>query len=474
MWDFPPTPAHRHFKSIPNDKITADDARHFTKSVPVSGPNAESWTDALGSIAPLLRCDASWARFNGALDGMPDIGASLHPCRHKAARSLTAAFHGAQWGAPAYSSPSPASSSPTALHRVDPTTFGSFPSLPTEIRNNIWHALERPAIVKAYAYRFYTDDPVLKLIIWTPGTYAYSRDVDNAFFRDWVDMALYDVSRESQEVATRQFGRPSRDSLPFRSSVDELRVVVDGDAVLHCDSFYEVRCSGLSFLEPCGCKRQACRRCKNMELMTDPDVGILFAAGEGALPELVAPSAAFLNRIHRVTIDLANRDPYLDGESWPFLISRRAAASRHRELAASLRRSLPNLSTLTILVEPMRCETAEQPNPYLDDDSHDPKTTEFYHAERVFLLEALTSLVEVNHGHRCDGRPERCRCLPLPFPKLKRLVVRVDTREKLTYLCTFEDTVLLRSHFMVNVYRNVLVFNKGSLPLLNNCLGRWR
>lgn len=72
MWGSTPDFAHRHFKSIPNDKITSDDARHFTKTVPVAGPHAVSWTDALGSIAPLLKCDASWARFDGALDGMSD------------------------------------------------------------------------------------------------------------------------------------------------------------------------------------------------------------------------------------------------------------------------------------------------------------------------------------------------------------------------------------------------------------------
>lgn len=59
----------------------------------------------------------------------------------------------------------------------------------------------------------------------------------------------------------------------------------------------------------------------------------------------------------------------------------------------------------------------------------------------------------------------------LPFPKMRTLVVRVDTREKLTYLCTFDDTVFLRSRFIVNARKNVLVFKKGSIPLLSNCLG---
>lgn len=463
MWGSPPDFAHRHFKSIPNDKITSDDARHFTKTVPVAGPHAVSWTDALGSIAPLLKCDASWARFDGALDGMSDkdIDAMVPPCGHEASiRGLNSGFDEAKGDMP---------------RAVDPATFDSFPSLPAEIRNGVWLALERPAIVKAYAYRFYTYDPVIKLIIWTPGTYPYERDADKNFFRDWADMPIFDVSQESEEAAIREFGRRSRDSLPFRSSVDELRVVVDGDAVLHYDPLHEVRSSGFDLLEPCGCGLQACRRCKNMDLMKDPNIAILLATGnchqvEEDVPELVAPSADFLNRIHRVTIDLADRDPYLNGETWPFLLSRRAAAFRHRELAASLRRALPNLSTLTILVEPMRCENAEKPNPDLDDDFYGPKTTENYHAERVFLLDALTSLVEVNHARGCDRCPERCRCLSLPFPKLKRLVIRVDTREKLTYLCTFDDTVFLRSRFIVNARKNVLVFKKGSIPLVSNCL----
>lgn len=388
-----------------------------------------------------------------------DVDAMLPPCGHETSRSLNSGFDEAKGDMP---------------RAVDPATFDSFPSLPAEIRNGVWLALERPATVKAYAYRFNTYDPVIKLIIWTPGTYPYERDADKDSFRDWADMPIFDVSQESEEAAIREFGRRSRDSLPFRSSVDELRVVVDGDAVLHYDPLYEVRSSGFNLLVPCGCGRQACRRCKNMDLMKDPNLAILFATGncyqvEEDVPELVAPSTDFLNRIHRVTIDLADRDPYLNPEEWPFLLSRRAAASRHRELAASLRRDLPSLSTFTILVEPMRCENAEKPNPDLDEDFYG--TTDNYYAERVFLLQALTSLVEVNHARGCDRSPERCSCLSLPFPKMRTLVVRVDTREKLTYLCTFDDTVFLRSRFIVNARKNVLVFKMGSIPLLSNCLG---
>lgn len=306
----------------------------------------------------------------------------LPPCGHETSRSLNSGLDEAKGDMP---------------RAVDPATFDSFPSLPAEIHNGVWLALERPATVKAYAYRFNTYDPL-----------------------------------------------------------------------------YEVRSSGFNLLVPCGCGRQACRRCKNMDLMKDPNLAILFATGncyqvEEDVPELVAPSTDFLNRIHRVTIDLADRDPYLNPEEWPFLLSRRAAASRHRELAASLRRDLPSLSTFTILVEPMRCENAEKPNPDLDEDFYG--TTDNYYAERVFLLQALTSLVEVNHARGCDRSPERCSCLSLPFPKMRTLVVRVDTREKLTYLCTFDDTVFLRSRFIVNAWKNVLVFKKGSIPLLSNCLG---
>lgn len=461
-----PNFTHRHLKSIPNDKITSDDARHFTKTVPVAGPHAVSWTDALDSIAPLLKCDASWARFDGALGDMSDkdINAMSPPCGHASIKSLNSGFDEANGGMP---------------RAVDPATFDSFPSLPAEIRNGVWLALERPVIVKAYAYRFYTHDPVIKLIIWTPGTQPFERDPDKDSFRDWADMPIFDVCQESEEFAVREFGRRSRDSLPFRSSVDELRVVVDGDAVMHYDPLYDrdIRSRGFKLLVPCGCGRQACRRCKNIDLMKDPNLAILFATGnsyrvEEDVTELVAPSADFLNRIHRVTIDLSERDTHLRRENWPFVLRTRwAAASRYGELAASLRRNLPNLSTLTILVEPMRCENAEKPNPGPDDDFFDPKTTDSYHAERIYLLHALTSLVEVNHARGCDRSPERCNCLPLPFPKLKTLVVRVDTREKLAFLCNFGASVFQESRFIFNARRNVLVFKKGSTPLLSNCLG---
>ncbi|KAK1834399.1 hypothetical protein QBC39DRAFT_344067 [Podospora conica] len=468
---------HYHVQSIHNDKVSADDARLFTKSVTLSGPNAVSWTDAIGLVAPLLRCDSSWERFDVANDVTPAmLKERLHPCKRD--YKIKPDFYPAPDGTPAYSLPS--SASPTSMARpADTTPLDSFPTIPAEIRDSIWLALERPAMLKAYPFHIHSPTKGMKLIIYAPGTYPLAGDVDKALFRDWSDLSCAEICRESKEAVDREFGCPSPDSLPFRSSVDELRVVVDGEAASDGDGLYNhwSLYRGVRLEEQCNLDhpsdeaRQACVKCTNCKLMADQDLPILIATARERKPplkpepKLVVPSAEFLSRIRRVTIDLANRDPKSNGEIWDWDSSWRPvephqARLRHQYLADALRRGLPNLSTLNILVEAMRIGSPHITR-FIEPDY-------YYHSERVFLLSALTQMVKVRHANGCDGHPTLCRCLALPFPNLKELVVNVDTRCKLTYSCDYRHVVSTTAHFMASAVRDLSLVQDGDLPLESN------
>lgn len=467
---------------VPHEDITAADAHLFARSYSFTGPNAVTWMDALAGSSDLMSCNEEYSRFDQDPDNLkkweyPDPPALPGPPTPLGRPAETIYLRDAiNYEGTSLSQTLDFGSEPRMVDSV-----ARIEELPSELRANIWLALEAPRVLGARAI-LTSDNPgqpgrpasglhPMKIFLdagHTVGHHAWGKDCSSSYVqnRDWHDIKLfYDLCPDARDDAIREYGLPSSDSIPFRPAIDELLV----DVGFHQSNRISQDCYRLNgqIVPKFGGHAEegisGCEICSSNKLiLADPSVLAIISRDEvvswparascwlqlavkqilngktspGPGDTLTHPvyrpaSADLLDRFRKVTLRQKLR------------IFRRLRWSGgadimdpdptgYMELGTLLQKVLPRLETLAIRIDPMR--DWKEP----DQRQVNTKSCNVYDSRRVWLLDGLTAAGK--HDPRCDipvdvdtGRVS-CDCQLLPFHRMKRLDIRVCTKKKFTFL----------------------------------------
>lgn len=192
---------------IHHEDITPADAGLFGTFVSFTGPNAATWMDALSRMSSLLSCNEDYARFDQDPDNLKRCKYPPPPLHLQDAEAQAAAQ---------------AVSGSTSTPTIEPALahgYGNIVDLPKKLREEIWLTTEEPRILGAEVllleYRTAPPRAIIAISASGYGTalHGYLHSIRNP---RWDDIKLYGLCSEAHNLAIREYGQSSVNSVPCR------------------------------------------------------------------------------------------------------------------------------------------------------------------------------------------------------------------------------------------------------------------